>query len=234
MNRISEISENLTVVREQIDRAAGAAERNTTSIKLIVVTKNFPVSDVQILYDLGIREFGENRDQEGALKSAQLPGDINWHFQGQIQSRKIRSIASWARVVHSLDSLDHARKFDATDQPATKSENTVSDYFVQINLEPSRRDRGGVIVAEVESFMHTLFSETQIAPSGLMTVAPLNMSPVEAFGQLRELRAGFMGSYPSLSQLSMGMSGDFEAAISCGATHIRVGSSILGSRGLPV
>ena len=234
MNRSTEIFQNLTIVREQVERAATVAGRNPSSVKLIVVTKNFPASDIQVLYDLGVREFGENRDQEGALKSTQLPGDINWHFQGQIQSRKIRSISSWAGAVHSLDSLDHARKFDAMARTATKSENKVRDFFVQINAEPSRRDRGGVIVAEIEDFIHTLFGETQIAPRGLMTVAPLNMSPEEAFGQLRELRDGFVGKYPSLTQLSMGMSGDFEAAILCGATHIRVGSSILGSRGLPV
>ena len=232
MNRSDEISRNLSIVREQIEKAAVAAERNPTNVKLIVVTKNFPVSDVRALYDLGVREFGENRDQEGALKSAQLPEDVNWHFQGQIQSRKIRSISNWAAVVHSLDSLDHARKFDAMGDAGTRSEAKVKDFFVQINLEPDREDRGGVNPIDIENFLHILFSETQIAPIGLMTVAPQNMSPVGAFSQLQELRADFVGRYPSLTQLSMGMSGDFEAAISCGATHIRVGSSILGSRQL--
>ena len=233
MNRDSEISQNLKVVREQIDSAATVAGRSTSDIKLIVVTKNFPVTDIQVLYELGVREFGENRDQEGTLKSAQLPTDINWHFQGQIQSRKIRSITNWALAVHSLDSLDHARKFDAIARSATKSENKVRDFFAQINLEPNRGDRGGVIVTEIENFLHILFSETQVVPIGLMTVAPQNVSPADAFSQLRELRAGFIGRYQSITQLSMGMSGDFEAAISCGATHIRVGSSILGSRGFP-
>ena len=108
MTRELEIAQNLAKVRERIAKAAASSDRNLEEITLIAVTKNFPVSDAQILYELGIRDMGENRDEEGARKSEQLPADISWHFQGQIQSRKIKSIASWADVVHSLDSLSHA------------------------------------------------------------------------------------------------------------------------------
>ena len=234
MNRNEEISQNLNAVSERVMRAAEIAERDPGDITLVVVSKNFPVSDAQVLYDLGVRHLGENRDQEGALKSEQLPADTIWHFQGEIQGRKIKSIASWADCIHSLDSLDHARKFDGAEHLSSSGTGRNKEFFVQVNLEPQRVDRGGVPIAELDEFLHILFSETRLAPIGLMTVAPQNMEPTKAFSKLQELRDDRVTKYPSLAGLSMGMSGDFEAAFLCGATHIRVGSSILGSRGLAV
>ena len=220
MTREIEIAENLAKVRERIAKAAASSDRNLEEITLIAVTKNFPVSDAQILYDLGIRDMGENRDEEGARKSEQLPADISWHFQGQIQSRKIKSIASWADVVHSLDSLSHAEKF------AALVEGKPIEFFLQINLEPEREDRGGIAPNALEEFMNQLKIKTEIVPIGVMTVAPIDQDPTRSFLKLAQL-----GKVAKVSKLSMGMSGDFEAAIAAGATHIRVGSSILGSRG---
>ena len=220
MNREIEIAENLAKVRERIAKAAASSDRNLEEITLIAVTKNFPVSDAQILYELGIRDMGENRDEEGARKSEQLPADISWHFQGQIQSRKIKSIASWADVVHSLDSLSHAEKF------AALVEGKPMEFFLQINLEPEREDRGGIAPNALEEFMDQLKIKTEIVPIGVMTVAPIDQDPTHSFLKLAQL-----GKVAKVSKLSMGMSGDFEAAIAAGATHIRVGSSILGSRG---
>ena len=227
MTREEEISANLHEVEQRISIAATEAGRNRNEIDLIVVTKNFPLSDAQLLYALGARAFGENRDQEGALKSEQLPGDVIWHFQGQIQGRKIKSIASWADSVHSLDSLDHARKF------AGCEESKVRNFFIQVNLEPLRADRGGVSTDDLAPLLEGIISETEIAPLGLMTVAPTTMEPARAFAQMREIFDRARLSVPTLTALSMGMSGDFEAAIAAGATHLRIGSSILGSRGLP-
>jgi len=220
VNREIEIAENLAKVRERIAKAAASSDRNLEEITLIAVTKNFPVSDAQILYDLGIRDMGENRDEEGARKSEQLPADISWHFQGQIQSRKIKSIASWADVVHSLDSLSHAEKF------AALVEGKPMEFFLQINLEPEREDRGGIAPDALEEFIDLLKVKTEIVPIGVMTVAPIDQDPTHSFLKLAQL-----GKVAKVSKLSMGMSGDFEAAIAAGATHIRVGSSILGSRG---
>ena len=220
MNREIEIAENLAKVRERIAKAAASSDRNLEEITLIAVTKNFPVSDAQILYELGIRDMGENRDEEGARKSEQLPADISWHFQGQIQSRKIKSIASWADVVHSLDSLSHAEKF------AALVEGKPMEFFLQINLEPEREDRGGIAPNALEEFMDQLKIKTEIVPIGVMTVAPIDQDPTRSFLKLAQL-----GKVAKVEKLSMGMSGDFEAAIAAGATHIRVGSSILGSRG---
>ena len=220
MTRELEIAQNLAKVRERIAKAAASSDRNLEEITLIAVTKNFPVSDAQILYELGIRDMGENRDEEGARKSEQLPADISWHFQGQIQSRKIKSIASWADVVHSLDSLSHAEKF------AALVEGKPMEFFLQINLEPEREDRGGIAPNALEEFMNQLKIKTEIVPIGVMTVAPIDQDPTRSFLKLAQL-----GKVAKVEKLSMGMSGDFEAAIAAGATHIRVGSSILGSRG---
>ena len=220
MTRELEIAQNLAKVRERIAKAAASSDRNLEEITLIAVTKNFPVSDAQILYELGIRDMGENRDEEGARKSEQLPADISWHFQGQIQSRKIKSIASWADVVHSLDSLSHAEKF------GTLVEGKLMEFFLQINLEPEREDRGGIAPNALEEFMDQLKIKTEIVPIGVMTVAPIDQDPTRSFLKLAQL-----GKVAKVEKLSMGMSGDFEAAIAAGATHIRVGSSILGSRG---
>ncbi len=222
MSRAEEIAANLAQVQEKISRAAAASDRTLDEITLIAVTKNFPVSDAQILYDLGIRNMGENRDEEGARKSEQLPADIRWHFQGQIQSRKIKSISSWADVIHSLDSLSHAEKF------AALGEGAPTEFFVQINLEPERHDRGGIAPTQIDTFLQELAEKAEIFPIGLMTVAPIDQDPTRVFTELSEMQRRVR-----LQKLSMGMSGDFEAAISAGATHIRIGSSILGSRGYP-
>ena len=234
MTRSQELAQNLSKVVKRIENAALGAMRDPSEITLIVVTKNFPVSDAQILYDLGLRNYGENRDQDGALKSEVLPSDAIWHFQGQIQSRKIKSIACWADQVHSLDSLEHARKFEVLTSADPEGQGNVKKFFLQINLEPDRIDRGGVDPERVKSFLETLLIETRIAPVGFMTVAPQRMDPLKAFTKVREMRENCVERFPSLTQLSMGMSGDFETAIACGATHIRIGSSILGSHGLPV
>jgi pyridoxal phosphate enzyme (YggS family) len=223
-NRPAQIAANLAEVEERITRTCLANGRNRSDITLIAVTKTFPISDCQILYELGVRDFGENRDEEATSKFEAMPNDVRWHFQGQIQSRKITSICHWAAVIHSLDSIDHASKFSSRLVDAEKS------FFVQVNLEPGRVDRGGIAPAGLKDFLVSLTDMTRIAPIGLMAVAPLGMDPLRAFRQVRELRDVNLGDFPSLNSLSIGMSHDFESAISAGATHVRIGSSILGSR----
>lgn len=230
MTRREEILENLSIVQARIDSACVSSNRSSKEVTLIAVSKNFPVEDARILYELGVRDFGENRDEEGALKSEFLPGDITWHFQGQIQSRKINSIAGWADCVHSLHSIDHARKFDSL---LESKGSRVREFFVQVNFEPERNDRGGVARSQIVAFLEELHNQTQIRPLGLMTVAPIKGDPTKIFEELRTIQMKLVASFPTLVGLSMGMSGDFEAAIGCGATHIRIGSSILGSRVLP-
>ena len=227
MTRGEEIAENLAKVRRRINEQAEKTSRDLSEITLIVVSKNFPTSDIEILYQLGIKDFGENRTEEATLKIGQLPSDITWHFLGQTQSRKVRSIASWADVVHSLDSVAHAKKYAQTD------ETKALDFFAQVNLEPTRLDRGGIPLAELSHFLESLATETQIMPIGLMAVAPQGLDSaktLEVFNQVRVAQDQLIRTFPELRYLSMGMSNDFEAAITAGATHLRVGSSILGSR----
>ena len=227
MSRKDELAHNLGEIQERIRATAERVGRAPSEISLIVVTKTFPISDAEILYELGVREMGENRDEEGALKSEQLPLDVKWHFQGQVQGRKIKSISSWADAVHSLDSTSRAQKFDM------ENENKVKEFFIQINLEPERQDRGGVAPSELPSFAQFLKEQTHLNVAGMMTVAPLNRVAGDAFNDLRALQPELLNIYPEARALSMGMSGDFEAAIIAGATHLRIGSSILGSRELP-
>lgn len=220
MKRQAEISEHLLAVQERIAVAAKKAQRDPSEITLIAVTKTFPISDIEILSQLGVQEFGENRDGDAAPKAAAVAG--RWHFQGQIQSNKLKSICSWAHVIHSLDELRH---FEIIEKFATHP----LEIFLQVNLDGSAQ-RGG---AAIES-LYTLASIIQAHPAhklaGLMAVAPLGIDPEIAFGNLQEIQRGFLSDFPSAKSLSAGMSQDFEIAISHGATHLRIGSQIMGSR----
>jgi pyridoxal phosphate enzyme (YggS family) len=223
-SRESEISENLEAVEARIARALKESHRSREEITLIAVTKFFPRSDLEILYGLGLRNFGENRDQEGSAKAIELPTDISWHFQGQVQSKKIPSIIEWARVIHSLDSIEHAMKFNQR----LKEMGQSREFFLQLNLEPDRTDRGGLPADQVEGFLNASREFSQVKIVGLMSVPPLDKSPAQAFAEVASIAHTL-----ELPSLSLGMSNDFEDAIVAGATHIRVGSSILGSRPTP-
>jgi pyridoxal phosphate enzyme (YggS family) len=229
--REAEIAANLARVEEQIQAACQASGRDRSEITLIAVTKTYPVSDVEILYQLGIRDFGENRDQEGSTKAPVLPGDTHWHFQGQIQSKKIKSIVQWASTIHSVDQLDHALKIS--------ERSPGHEIFIQVNLDQPRlvagqmvlpEHRGGVHPLELSELITALSSQTSLAINGLMAVAPLGEQPLEAFARLHKLFQEASAQLPTITKLSAGMSGDFADAIAHGATHIRVGSSILGIR----
>jgi len=220
-SRAAEISANLQVVKERVASAAGAAGRDPEEITLIAVTKTFPVTDVQILYELGVRDFGENRDQEGSLKYSELPGDSNWHFQGQIQSNKLKSIATWADVIHSIDDISHAKKLNSLV--------AIKEIFIQVSLD-NLPGRGGVNPEQILDFLAEVAVLPNLKVRGLMAVAPLEEAPLEAFKRLKALSEMVIKTHPNAWEISAGMSNDFEAAISQGATHIRIGSQILGVR----
>lgn len=220
LDRRSEIAGNLEAVREQISKAAESAGRSVDEITLIAVTKTFPASDVEILKDLGVSNFGENRDSDAAPKATAISG--TWHFQGQIQSNKLKSITSWANVIHSLDEIRHFEVIE-------KSAPHPLDIFCQVSLDGSE-GRGGVS----EQKLYELAKEIEKSPihrlQGLMAVAPLGVDPATAFSKLSAIHKAFMADFPKANKLSAGMSGDFKEAIAHGATHIRIGSQILGSR----
>lgn len=217
--RKEEITRNLQEVRERINRAAQSAGRDLADIQLIVVTKTFPVSDIEILRELGEVNFGENRDQEAAPKAQTVAA--TWHFQGQIQSNKIKSICEWADVIHSISSEKEVLKFAQSPRK--------HQLFLQVSLD-GQEGRGGASSAELTRLADLVNASNNLELMGLMAVAPLGIDPENAFADLAQINQGFQGQFPNSKYLSAGMSGDFEAAIKFGATHIRVGSSILGSR----
>ena len=214
MNRKEELSQNLELVRSKIAKVADH------EVTLIAVTKTFPVSDAQILHELGVRQFGENRDAEGAEKAGIVSG--TWHFQGQIQSNKLKSITSWATVIHSLDDPRH---FEIIEKVAPHP----LQIFLQVSLDGAHH-RGGAALANLYSLAAVVEKSTTHTLAGLMSVPPVELNPDEAFSQLAVIHKEFMEQFPGASSLSAGMSGDYESAIVHGATHVRVGSSILGSR----
>jgi pyridoxal phosphate enzyme (YggS family) len=214
MNRKEELSHNLEVVRSKIAKVADH------EVTLIAVTKTFPASDVQALHELGVRDFGENRDIEGAEKAALISG--TWHFQGQIQSNKLKSITSWASVIHSLDDPRH---FEIIEKVAPHP----LQIFLQVSLDGAHH-RGGAGLEELYSLASLVEKSPTHTLAGLMSVPPLGVDPNAAFAQLAVIHNEFMKLFPLAQSLSAGMSGDYESAISHGATHVRVGSSILGSR----
>jgi PLP dependent protein len=214
MSRTQEIADRLEIVRENI---AAVADHEVT---LIAVTKTFPVSDAQILHDLGVTNFGENRDAEGAEKAAIVPG--TWHFQGQIQSNKLKSITQWASVIHSLDDPRHFEIIEkVAPHPLT--------IFLQVSLDGAHH-RGGAGLEDLYSLAELVEKSPTHTLAGLMSVPPLGVDPDAAFSQLAVIHNDFKKAFPNATKLSAGMSGDYESAISHGATHVRVGSSILGSR----
>ena len=214
MSRIDEISVNLEIVKSKIAAVA------SHPVTLIAVTKTFPVSDAQILQQLGVADFGENRDSEGAEKSQLVVG--NWHFQGQIQSNKLKSITSWASVIHSLDDPRH---FEMIEKVAPHP----LSIFLQVSLDGAHH-RGGAGVDQLYQLAEKVSASATHTLAGLMSVPPVGMDPEKAYSQLAVIRTEFMNRFPHAKSLSAGMSGDYETAISHGATHVRVGSSILGSR----
>jgi pyridoxal phosphate enzyme (YggS family) len=224
MNRTSEITANLNDVKAKIASAALKAGRDADEITLIVVTKTFPVSDLEILYSLGVREFGENRDQEAAEKVAKLPSDINWNFQGGIQSNKLKSITTWAGCIHSVDKLKYAQIISEQNTGKPK------EIFIQVSLDQPPESRGGVDPKKLIDLASELTKLPGISLKGLMAVAPLDLPEEQAFLKLKEIQADFVAVFKDAKYLSAGMSGDYEMAISYGATHLRIGSSILGNR----
>ncbi len=225
IDRKAELATNLANIKSQIPEG----------VHLIVVTKTFPVSDVEILRELGCSEFGENRDQEGKLKAPAV--SAKWHFQGQLQSNKLRSICSWADVIQTVDSLRYVDLISSALTRISEEGNSRKDsleIFIQVSLDSkldSRESaRQGADPKEINQIADAIMSTKNLKLQGLMAVAPLGEEPDSAFLRLSKIHSDFKANYPNSPYLSAGMSGDFQSAISHGATHVRIGSQILGSR----
>ena len=204
------------------------AEVAPFSPTLIVVTKTYPISDVEVLANLGVKNFGENRSNEGLEKSAAMGAAhriLTWHYQGEIQSKKLREIASWTNCIHSLDELAHGEKLNRI----LAEDGRSIDTFIQLSLDgdPSR---GGVVESELFTLAAGITELPQINLLGIMCVPPVSMAADTAFSEIAAIHQRFIADFPDSPSLSAGMSGDYMLALNHGATHIRVGSKILGSR----
>ncbi|MCU1548140.1 MAG: YggS family pyridoxal phosphate-dependent enzyme [Arthrobacter sp.] len=232
-HRMVQLSENLAAVRQRIDGAVAAAGRPGNPPRLIVVTKFHPVQDLRRLASLGITDLGENRDQEASDKAAQLDDlDLRWHFIGQLQSNKAKSVVKYAHAVHSVDRPQLAAALAKA--MATEHERTGRaplECFIQVSLEDDAdRHRGGARPADVPVLAEQLARSEGLRLAGVMAVAPLGADPAVAFEHLAAISARLAERYPGATGISAGMSQDLEAAIRCGATHLRIGSDILGHR----
>ncbi len=233
VDRRAEIELGLRAVTARVARACAAADRDPAGVTLVVVTKNRPPSDVRLLAGLGVSDVGENRDQEAAPKAAacaDLP--LRWHFVGQLQSNKVRSVVRYAALVHSVDRPRLVRALDDAAQRAGR----LLDALVQVRLGSPQGQlgvRGGADPRDVPALADAVAAAPWLRLAGLMAVAPPEEDPRTAFTRLAGLAAAVRAGHPEATALSAGMSGDLEAAVACGATHVRVGTAILGPRPSP-
>ena len=231
-DRVTQVAASLEFVRTRIGDACRAAGR-PNDVSLLVVTKTFPASDVEILAGLGVTDVGENRDQEARPKRAELPDvPLRWHMIGQVQRNKAGSIARWADVVESVDRLGAV---ESLSRGAVLAER-ILEVLVQVNLDPEQRpERGGVAPADAQALAEAVAGASGLRLGGVMGVAPGptdNGDADAAFDVLEQVHALIRADHPGARAMSAGMSGDLELAISHGATQVRIGGAILGSRPL--
>ncbi|TQS31006.1 YggS family pyridoxal phosphate-dependent enzyme [Microbispora sp. KK1-11] len=230
-DRREQLAAALAEVERRIDDACRAAGRSRSEITLIAVTKTYPASDVRLLAELGVSHVGENRDQEAAAKAAECAGlGLTWHFIGQLQTNKVRSVASYAHMVHSVD---RPRLVDALSREAVRAEREV-DCLIQVALDaaPGEGDagRGGAAPQEVPALAGLVAKAEGLRLRGVMAVAPLGEDPAAAFARLRAVAERVREEHPAADVISAGMSGDIPQAVANGATHLRVGTALLGRR----
>ncbi|MDQ1571205.1 MAG: dependent protein [Actinomycetota bacterium] len=220
------LADRLDSVRAEVASAARDAGRSTDDILTIVITKFHPASLVRDLAELGVRDVGENRNQDAAPKAAELASlDLAWHFVGQLQSNKVRAVLAYASDIQSVDRISLVEAIEAADKPT----GSPVDAFIQLNLttDPAR---GGVTPDDLEALVERTLAAPSIRLRGLMAVAPLGEEPRAAFARVRQASERVRTLAPGASALSMGMSADYREAILEGATHLRIGTAITGKR----
>ena len=225
-SRRDELAVRLTAVRQRIAAACKAAGRDPAGVTLIAVTKTWPASDVRLLSGLGVTDIGENRDAEAAPKAAQCADlDLTWHFIGQLQTNKAASVVRYATFVHSVDRMRLIRALGT----AARRADRVVQCLVEVSLDGDPA-RGGAVASEVPALAEALAAEPGLVLAGVMAIAPLGMAPPEAFARLLDSAAVVRGVRPAATVISAGMSGDLEDAVAAGATHVRIGTALLGDR----
>ena len=234
--RRAALARSLAEVRARIDAAARAAGRDPAEVSLLAVTKTWPATDVAQLVDLGLSEFGENKEQEGAAKAAELAvlrpdAAVRWRVVGRLQRNKARNVARWA---HAVDSVDSARLVDALDRAVGKARDAGErsgplSVLVQVSLDDAP-GRGGASLDDVPGLADRVAQSDHLSLDGVMTVAPQHADPSEAFSTFAALARRVAAAHPGATTLSAGMSGDLETAIEHGSTCVRVGTALLGAR----
>ncbi|HYN76157.1 MAG TPA: YggS family pyridoxal phosphate-dependent enzyme [Candidatus Limnocylindria bacterium] len=228
--RTIELATNLARVREELAEAAVKAGREPSSVTLVAVTKTWPAADVRRLAELGVADVGENRDQEAAPKaSACRDVDVRWHFIGQLQTNKVRSVATYADVVHAVDRV---RLVGALDRAAVSAGRRLRVLLqVSLALAPAPDGgRGGAAPSELSALADAVLASAALDLGGVMGVAPLGDDPAAAFARLADASEDLRTAHPGATWVSAGMSADFVQAIEHGATHVRIGSALLGNR----
>ncbi len=241
--RRAELAVSLAGITARIGAACAAAGRDESEITLIAVTKTRPESDVRALAGLGLTDFGENRDQEAAAKVAQVlaawpdndaSARLTWHFIGQLQTNKAVSVVGYADVVHSVDRVRLVRALGAAARQAQDARGgRPVTGLVQVSLDGDPA-RGGVPLEMFSRVAEAIEAEKGLILGGVMAVAPVGTPPPEAFAPLRDISARARAVNPAATVISAGMSGDLEAAVQAGATHLRIGTALLGNRRPPV
>ena len=232
--RRSELVANLARVRARIADAAVAVDRDPNGITLVAVTKFFPASDVRHLASIGVTDVGENRHQEAEAKAAACVelDSLRWHYIGGLQSNKAAAVARYADVVQSVD---RAKLLPGLIRGAADRGRRLG-VMVQVSLDLPERssdsERAGVLPADALRLADAVAAESQLQLLGVMAVAPLGEDPSPAFERLETVARQIREQHPGATAISAGMSGDLEEAIRFGATHVRIGSAILGNRPL--
>jgi hypothetical protein len=234
VSRRDELAANLDAVHRRIERACAAAHRDPAQITLVVVTKTYPVEDIALLAGLGVRDVGESRDQEAAAKYDALADvvpapapPLRWHFIGRLQSNKARHVARYADLVHSVD---RASVVEPLARGAQEAGRTVG-CLVQVSLDGDP-GRGGALPVDVPALADAIAAHEGLVVRGVMAVAPMDADPTQAFAVLPGLYDRLRTVHAHTDTISAGMSGDLEAAVTVGATHLRVGTAVLGARSL--
>ena len=226
---MSDLAQRYREIVDRIDLAAKASNRSSADVTLVVVTKNHPHQLVLDLLALGARDFGENRDQEAAPKAKEIARlateDYRWHFVGQLQTNKVKTVLEYANFIHSLDRESLLTEL----QKRTEDRADTLGVFIQVNLTEDP-DRGGVRVPDLIGFAEKVVASQGLKLEGLMGVGGLQVAPEAEFEKLADLSVQLQSVAPGARGLSMGMSSDFEVAIGYGATHLRIGTAITGNR----
>jgi PLP dependent protein len=234
-SRRDEVAAGLSAVRDRIAGACDAAGRDASDVHLIVVTKTFPAQDIRVLAELGVTDVGENKHQEAAGKHAECADlDLTWHFVGALQTNKAAAVAEYADVVHSVDRMRLVRALGK----ATERTGRPLRCLLQVNLDEGEQPargrsgsrRSGARPRQVSELADELAAHRQLQLAGVMGVAPPDGDTEAAFATLADVGASVRSRHPGATMVSAGMSGDLEVAVRHGATHVRVGSAVLGER----